>query len=208
MEREELTLLVASCIESVRTVLRKAFEGSELADDDRALRNDALASFDEWKLSLLTRVGEVLNYRNESTPDSLPPKSTKKPPSAKSSYGVFKVPESPLADLPTDTKTAILSALLLLSLSLSQHNYDPRSRTTIHILSAALQLPPSLLLDLEKDVAAILVSAAMKAQDAEVEKRVDASASSRRWKIGLAGVAGGILVGVTGYALLPLWRRC
>jgi hypothetical protein len=69
----------------------------------------------------------------------------------------------------------------------------------LHILSSALHLPTPLLLTLEKEVAKILVSTAIKADERETQKRAESSSSSRKWKMGIAGVAGGILVGVTGY---------
>lgn len=70
----------------------------------------------------------------------------------------------------------------------------------LHILSSSLRLSRPLLLTLEKEVAKILVSAAMKTDEEEAKKRNEASSTSRKWKMGIAGVAGGILVGVTGYS--------
>jgi len=190
-----LTALVATCAESIRTVHSKAFSGTELTDDDRSLLDDTLASFNEWKLAILTRLGEVFNQK--STPNSLDPSTSKDVPEP-STHGQFTIPDTTLAKLDFDTKKTILSSVLLLSLSLPSHNYDPRSRTMLHVLSSSLRLPPPLLLTLEKEVSKILVSAAMKADEEESKKRNQASAMSRKWKMGIAGVAGGILVGVTG----------
>ena len=39
----------------------------------------------------------------------------------------------------------------------------------------------------------------MEADKDETKKRNEAAVSSRKWKMGIAGVAGGIIVGVTGY---------
>jgi hypothetical protein len=44
----------------------------------------------------------------------------------------------------------------------------------------------------------------MEADKEEANRRTEASASSRKWKIGMAGVAGGILIGITGYSPHPL----
>jgi hypothetical protein len=195
-----LTLLIASCAESIRTVITQAFKGEELSDEERSLLNDTLDSFNQWRLSILTRISEVLN-QNPTNPSST--LSTTPSTSETSTYGTFAIPETTLVSLEFDTKKTILSSVLLLSLSLSSHNYDPRSRTMLHVLSSALRLPPQLLLELEKEVAKILVSAAMKADESENIKRAESSSSSRKWKMGIAGVAGGILVGVTGYSPSP-----
>jgi hypothetical protein len=190
-----LTLLIASCIESIRTIITQAFKGEELPDDERLLLNDTLESFNQWRLSILTRIGQVLN---QNPPKSSAKLSTTASTSQTSIHGTFAIPETTLASLEFNTKKTILSSLLLLSLSLPSHNYDPRSRTMLHILSSALHLPPPLLLHLEKEVAKIIVSAAMKADDSENSKRAESTSSSRKLKMGIAGVAGGILVGVTG----------
>ena len=197
-QRNKLTILIVSCAESIRSIHSKAFLGAELPPNDRSLLDDTLVSFNEWKITIMTRLREVLNQKAINTlskthlPDKDPETST---------YGEFLIPETSLSKLDFDTKKTILSSLLLLSLSLPSHNYDPRSRTMLYILSSSLLLPSSLLLAIEKDVAKILVSAAMKADEEEVNKRTEASSSSRKWKMGIAGVAGGILVGVTGYKI-------
>ena len=190
---------MASCAEEIRTIHSQAFRGQDIEDDERGLLDDTLRNYSEWKLSILTRLGEVINQK--PTKPEAEKHHTHKDTSEISSYGIFKIPETSLAKLDFDTRKTLLSSLLLLSLSLPSHTYDPRSRTLLHILCASLHLPQSLLLTLEKEVAKILVSAAMKADEDETKKRTEASASSRKWKMGIAGVAGGILVGVTGYSL-------
>jgi hypothetical protein len=189
-------LLVASCAEEIRTIHSRAFNGQDVEDDDRALLDDTLKNYSEWKLSILTRLDEVINQKAIKTGTE---KHHTKDRSEISAYGIFKIPETSLATLDFDTRKTILSSLLLLSLSLPSHNYDPRSRTLLHILCSSLRLPQSLLLTLEKEVARILVSAAMTSDEEEAKKRTEAASSSRKWKMGIAGVAGGILVGVTGY---------
>ena len=189
-------MLVASCAEEIRTIHSRAFSGQEVEDDERALLDDTLKDYSEWKLSILTRLGEVINQKPSKSGTE---KHHTKDVSEISTYGIFKIPETSLATLDFDRRKTLLSSLLLLSLSLPSHNYDPRSRTLLHILCSSLHLPQSLLLTLEKEVAKILVSAAMKADEQETKKRTEAASSSRKWKMGIAGVAGGILVGVTGY---------
>jgi hypothetical protein len=188
--------LVASCADSIETVHSRAFVETELDDDERSLRDAMLANYNAWKRAILTRLGEVLD-KDRSKPPSDSKAGNVRPET--SIYGDFKIPQTYLAKLTFDTKKTMVSCLLLLSLSLPSHNYDPRSRTMLHILSSSLQLPPPLLLSLEKEVAKILISAAMKADEQDTKKREESASSSRKWKMGIAGVAGGILVGVTGY---------
>jgi hypothetical protein len=173
---------------------------TELTDDERALCDATLKSFNEWKMSIITRLDEVLHANiTKGTSELLKSKAADK----SDGYGDFIIPKTSLENLDLDTKKTIISSVLLLSLSLSTHNYDPRSRVLLHVMSSSLKIPASLLLTLEKDVARILVSAAMKADQEETKKRQESAAYSRKWKMGLAGLAGGILVGVTGYDSPP-----
>jgi len=146
-------------------------------------------------MSIITRLDEVLHANITKPAHGVRQREVDE---KSESYGEFIIPQTSLGQLDLETKKTIISSVLLLSLSLPTHNYDPRSRVLLHILCAALRVPSSLLLTLEKEVAKILVSAAMKADQEEAKRRHEASASSRKWKMGLAGVAGGILVGVTG----------
>lgn len=196
-----MMVLVAQCADSIRQIHSKGFTERELTVDDRLVRDDTLASFDKWKLSITTRLREVLDQKFVSSTSKFCPSSIER---ETSSYGLFAIPNTSLTNLTSDVKKTVLSSILLLSLSLPSHNYDPRSRTMLHILSASLQLPPTLLPSLEKQVAKLLVSAAMKADEEEGTHRTKSSSSSRKWKMGMAGLAGGILVGVTGYFLLSM----
>ena len=195
-KRTELSHLLAACTESIRTSHMQSFRSSvDLTKEERALCDDTLKSINEWKKSIVTRFQEVLHANVEkgvSEPQSI------KMAEKSTGYGGFIIPQTSLETLDLDTKKTIISSVLLLSLSLPTHNYDPRSRVLLHILSYAMKVPTSLLLELEKEVAKILVSAAMKADQEDTKKCQEVSASSRKWKMGLAGVAGGILVGITG----------
>jgi len=189
---------VATCAEEIRKIHSQAFSGQDVEEDERGLLDDTLRNYSEWKLSILTRLEEVIHQKSLQSGIE---KHHSKDSSEVSTYGIFKIPETSLAKLDFDTRKTLLSSLLLLSLSLPSHNYDPRSRTLLHIFCSSLHLPQSLLLTLEKEVAEILVSAAMEADEDETKKRNEAAVSSRKWKMGIAGVAGGIIVGVTGYNL-------
>ncbi|KAK6535542.1 hypothetical protein TWF694_001996 [Orbilia ellipsospora] len=112
--------------------------------------------------------------------------------------------------LPEKAKPVILHSLLLLILSLE--TYDARSRTLLRIISSSLQLPAHILVTLEKSVAKTLITAAKASSSGSPQMSADASRekqkSDNRWnrriKIGLAGVAGAAVIGITGGLAAPL----
>ena len=70
---------------------------------------------------------------------------------------------------------------------------------------SSLHLPLSTLQEQELKLANGLLEAAKRmSADAETQKRSAENAASRRWKVGLAGVAGAALIGVTGGLAAPL----
>lgn len=170
------------------------------------LRGPAMQYFEEWRSLLLQRLGEVINTRSQSS-EKAPTKSehsgvgdfpfTESDKLCKFPDGV----ESPLSQLSAEYKTLLMNALLLLLLSLE--SYNSLSRTLFKQVSASLQIPPSLFLEVETQVASQLQTAArLQHQQSEEEKAKAASAS--KWKIGLASVAGAALVGITGGLAAPL----
>lgn len=70
---------------------------------------------------------------------------------------------------------------------------------------SSLHLPLRILQDDELKLAQGLLEAAKRmSADEETKKRSQENATSRRWKVGLAGVAGAALIGVTGGLAAPL----
>ena len=97
----------------------------------------------------------------------------------------------------------MLNSLLLLILSLE--HYTAHSRVLLRLLSRSLRLPLSNLSDLESAVAKGLLATASGMSAAETTRQAAAQdASSRRWKVGFAAVAGAALIGVTGGLAAPL----
>ena len=110
---------------------------------------------------------------------------------------------TPLLGLRTKQRILVLNSTLLLLLSLE--HYEAQSRVLLLNMASSLHLPLSTLTKLEKEVAATLLEAAKKMTGAEeAKKRGDENQTSRRWKVGLAGIAGAALIGITGGLAAPL----
>jgi len=174
------------------------------------LKPRALASFDEWRDKVLGRIGEVLNS-SETVPNATQTGTRSLSPFANSRQtgtgdeprNWFPPIETHLVkDLPVSDTPLIIHAMLLLLLSLE--NYDARSRTLLLYLCASLNVPLSVLIKLENATAESLVKAATMNADKDVKKRIVEGESTRRWKIGLASVAGAALIGITGGLAAPL----
>lgn len=196
---------------------RKKEVGSEALQE---LKKAALQHFDEWSAAVIQRVGEVLNTREEpakkqsnddddATPERVAP-PMRFPALPEYDNGVddaikreFEAVDSPLASLPEEKRVLILHSVLLLLLSLER--YHAQSRVLLLHLTTSLRLSIKFLGHDESKVARGLLTAAenLKA-DEETKKRQEENQGSRKWKVGLATVAGAALIGVTGGLAAPL----
>ena len=174
------------------------------------LKPRALASFDEWRDKVLGRIGDVLNS-SETAPKAtqngtrslLPFANSRQAGAGEEPRNWFLPVETPLVkDLPVSDAPLIIHAMLLLLLSLE--NYDARSRTLLLYLCASLSVPLSVLIKQENATADSLVKAAAMNADKDVRKRIEEGKNTKRWKIGLASVAGAALIGITGGLAAPL----
>lgn len=108
-----------------------------------------------------------------------------------------------LYSLSEDKRMMLLHAMLLLLLSLE--NYTAHSRILLLHIASSLHLPLHVLAETEIKVAQGLLEAAKKMSgNEETQKRSEENKVARRWKVGLAGVAGAAIVGVTGGLAAPL----
>lgn len=108
-----------------------------------------------------------------------------------------------LYSLPLEKRTLLLKAMLLLLLSLE--HYSAYSRVLLLHIASSLHLPLHVLSEFESSVAQGLVEAAKHMSgEEETAKRSEDNKVARRWKVGLAGVAGAALIGVTGGLAAPL----
>jgi hypothetical protein len=100
-----------------------------------------------------------------------------------------------LYSLPKDKRILLLNSMLLLLLSLE--HYSSYSRILLLHISSSLHLPLHILVEDEVKVAQGLLEAAKHMSGSEeTHKRNDDNKVARRWKVGLAGVAGAAVVGL------------
>ncbi|KAH0155550.1 DUF726-domain-containing protein, partial [Aureobasidium melanogenum] len=180
------------------------------------LQKAALHHFDDWRDSVLLRIGEVVNQREEAVSQKkeahaqtsrMPPKKAPEP--SKYDEGVSKAlrelcppTETPLAELEEEHRALILHSVLLLLLSLE--HYSAHSRVLLLHLTSSLNLSIGFLADDESKIARGLLSAVEMKADDETKKKQEDNQSTRKWKVGLASVAGAALIGVTGGLAAPL----
>lgn len=186
----------------------------------------ALANFDRWAEQVQARLFGVINSRDgvdaagwsergtseansgvfefsSGTPDS-PNRNCHDQIDLKVLQSVYPPvePPTPLLQLPFNAREKVLYSLLLLVLSLE--HYDARSRVLLHFLCSSLDLPYSVLLKQESATAEGLISAVSISADAESQKRIEETKTAKRWKVGLASVAGAAVIGLTGGLAAPL----
>ena len=172
-----------------------------------------LAHFDDWRDAVLLRLGEVVNKDDENEEDE-----SKEPSDAAKSNDVpivedeeilaklcqiYHPVESPLAQVPKATRLLILHSLLLLLLSLEK--YTAYSRVLMLHVASSLGIDIDVLNQDEVKVARGLLDTALAlSSQPEAKQQVKKSDDSRKWKVGIASVAGAVLIGVTGGLAAPL----
>ncbi|KAJ5923776.1 hypothetical protein N7454_009021 [Penicillium verhagenii] len=176
-------------------------------------KKTALSHFEDWRDSVLLRIGEVVNKDDDS--QAKPQEKEKEPviqsedlPLAEDTARMEKLAEiyppveSPLAQLPKATRLLILHSLLLLLLSLE--HYNAYSRVLMLYTTSSLGIDIKVLNDDEVKVARGLLDTALALSDPEANQPPKKSDNSRKWKVGVASVAGAALIGITGGLAAPL----
>jgi len=210
--------------------LRKSLSTPEM----RKLRKACLDHFADWQDGVLSALGKLINAPDDPRIDQKrkeflaarnpPPPPYERVGSGSSNPEVFVSVEQKEAEeaedlsmlqlmyhpIPTrlttiskEDRVCVISCMVLLLLSLG--NYSAHSRVLLCYLTSAFELPTSILIKEETEIARtlMLASKALSA-DTEAQKRRDENASSRRWKVGLASVAGAALIGITGGIAAPV----
>ncbi|RDW75691.1 DUF726-domain-containing protein [Coleophoma crateriformis] len=186
------------------------------------LKKDALEFFQIWQESVVSRVGTVVNKPKEvieeqkekasdnNSPDIAPPPDKKVIQSNTNTENadaalidLYPPTSTSLCNLPREKREMLLNAMLLLVLGLE--HYIAHSRILLLHIASSLHLPLHILTENEVKVAQTLLEAAKHMSgDEETKKRGEENQTARRWKVGLAGVAGAALIGVTGGLAAPL----
>ncbi|PQE32980.1 duf726 domain-containing protein [Rutstroemia sp. NJR-2017a WRK4] len=184
------------------------------------LKKEAIKFFQQWQESVISRIGTAVNNPKEVTEEQKKKASTESTPATSQDTKVVKPStnieeaDAALVELYPPTSTALYSlskekrvmllhAMLLLLLSLE--HYTAHSRILLLHIASSLHLPLHILAETEVKVAQGLLEAAKKMSgNEEAKKRGEENKMARRWKVGLAGVAGAAIVGVTGGLAAPL----
>ncbi|CAG8975239.1 hypothetical protein HYALB_00011939 [Hymenoscyphus albidus] len=202
--------------------LRESREKELSAPKIQELKKDAEEFFHDWREGVISRLGEVVNQPQKeveervenattaTTDDKGPPEGTKIlhrntniEEADAALIELYPPTSTTLYSLPREKRILLLNAILLLLLSLK--HYTAHSRILLLHLSSSLHLPLHILAEQEVKVAQGLLEAAkhMSGKE-ETEKRGDENKVFRRWKVGLAGVAGAAVIGITGGLAAPL----
>lgn len=178
-------------------------------------KKSALDHLEDWRDSVLLRIGEVVNKDNDNDEktedkDAIPePAKQEDLPLDEDKLRMEKLRtvyhpiESPLIHLPKATRLLILHSLLLLLLSLE--HYSAYSRVLMLYVASSLDIDVKVLNDDEVKVARGLLDTALALSGTpEDQQQPKKSDDSRKWKVGIASVAGAALIGLTGGLAAPL----
>ena len=185
----------------------------------KELKNEALKFLDDWRDGVLQRVGDVVNSKetaehqkgqakgvhsvHEPRDKKIDPQTTGGEDVSSALHDLYPPIPTPLATLEEEKRILILHSMLLLLLSLE--HYIAPSRILLLYLTSSLKLSLEVLTEDEKKVAKGLLEAAKHMSgDEEAKKKAEENKNTRKWKVGLASVAGAAIIGVTGGLAAPL----
>lgn len=189
-------------------------EDAHFVVKDKGGVQSTLSHFDDWRDTVFIRIGEVLNREDDEHEQK---REIAKPQDTQSEDTFVQLDqktldklreayppvETPLVQLPQAKKLLILHSLLLLMLSLE--HYNALSRVLMLNVVSSLGLDLKILDEDEVKVARVLLDAAMQMpSNAEEPYQGKKDDPTRKWKVGLASVAGAVLIGVTGGLAAPL----
>lgn len=195
----------------------------------RQLRRDVLFHFDKWASEVQgalrkscegpedprseQRRREWMAARNPAPPPYTPSSDTRgsEPESQEIQHAadvlhlqsLYHPGPTRLTTISKDDRVCTVSCMILVVLSLG--HYSSYSRTLLCYLTSSLAIPMQILTTEETEIAQTLMLASKTlSADAETQKRQAENASSRRWKVGLASIAGAAVIGITGGLAAPV----
>ncbi|KAL9599705.1 MAG: hypothetical protein Q9219_003693 [cf. Caloplaca sp. 3 TL-2023] len=193
------------------------------APNVKQLKEDALANYDEWRLTFMKRIGEAVHLKDEAEkqianaaenyePPATPPtqqhtataevgeKVEQKAPKLED---LFPRVKTSLTKLSLAQRRLVLHSVLLLLISLER--YTARSRVLLLYLTSSLKLGTKALQEEEIKIAKGLLESAQQINaDKEAQEKITASQQSRKWKTRAATVAGAAVVGISGGMAAPM----
>jgi hypothetical protein len=195
--------------------------GNHSAATEAALLDAGTAYLNKWRTNVLRKTGEALSVGSDEVKrrkdaylarTNLHETLLDTPSHDSPSMLPFKAVQTPsaLLDALDDAKRAlVLGAVLFILLSLE--TYPAHSRILLVYLCECLHLPQDVLGSAEATTAVTLLKTAETA-DVDVAGQTDEarlaqaekSRQGRKWKVGLATVAGAVAIGITGGLAAPL----
>lgn len=204
---------VASSSQQTRTNTQERQDAESSSPRTRELKRAGIAYLNGWQTAVLKRMSEALSVELDAIQETkagvLPQVTSTDSLHGNLPFPKLTLPEA-LQELDEKKRALVLGAILFLLLSLEQ--YPAQSRILMSYLCQCFELPYDVLSSVEATTATTLLEAASKAEKSDTgmdgeaarQKQADKSASSRKWKIGFATVAGAAIIGVTGGLAAPL----
>ncbi|OCK74201.1 DUF726-domain-containing protein [Lepidopterella palustris CBS 459.81] len=197
---------------------REVAEKEIVKPEAQELLGDSVKWFDGWRDTVLQRVDEFVNSKSKAQTQERRARGRDEEPevrtgrlSASTSNPETRKYEG-ADEILQELYPPIVTPLRKLDEPKRALNTTPRSRAVaqsrillLH-LTSSLGLSVAVLAEVESKVARSLLDAVrwqMNA-DAETKQKAESKASSRKWKVGLAGVAGAAIIGITGGLAAPL----
>lgn len=216
-------------VQSPRSDLQQIQRMQLSSHETQAFKAAAVKHFNDWRTSVLRRMGEALSVRPDLVKQAKQKFTSSRDAEARRkkyqeyvdwAEGIDAVPsvsddaetdgllptvDTPLTKYEEQQRALILNSCLFILLSLE--SYTAHSRALMQYLCRCLRLPTDVLVSSESTLALTLIKSASSAEinaDDARERRAAEGAFDRKWKIGLATLGGAALVGITGGLAAPL----
>lgn len=179
------------------------------SDSLEELRKPSLDHFDKWRTAVLNRMQEALKIESNHVAHAQEiygQQSASSPTSIGQNLPKVKLPTA-FQKLDAKARGLVLGTVLFMLLSLER--YDAESSVLTTYLCDCLELPEDVIRSLETTTAKTLLDAAAKSEsqldgeDARKQK-ADDGLFNKKWKVGLATVAGAAIIGISGGLAAPV----
>lgn len=187
---------------------------------ESVLQEAAVNHLNNWRTSVLRKAGESLGVQSSDvkrqkdrhTANTKTSSTTMLDSESRDTWLPFKPitpPSSLMQELDDSKRALVLSAVFFILLSLE--SYSAHSRVLLMYLCECFELPIDVLSSAEASTAITLLKTASESSmdtGAQADEarlaQADKSRSGRKWKVGLATVAGAVAIGITGGLAAPV----